>query len=454
LSLGGVGQWFTRHETWAEVARPWTTYLSRSSFMLQQGTFAADILYYYGEDNNISAMFRQAPADLPEGYLYDFASSDVVLNRLAVANGRLTTTTGMSYRLLVLDENARRMPLAVLRRIRDHVIAGASVVGPKPTESPSLMDDQAEYKRIADELWGSGSGQRTVGRGKVFAGGTAAAALGALQVVPDFEYSKPQPDSLLMFVHRRISDGEIYWVNNRRKRDETVEVTFRVTGKAPEVWHADTGVIEPASYTIANGRTIVRLGLNENDAVFVVFRKPATAPSRTVPEARQTELATLGGSWDVAFQANRGAPARITMDKLASWTENGDAGVKYFSGTATYRKNLQAPAEWFKAGAQIWLDLGAVANIAEVAVNGKPVDAIWRGPFRVNLTGALKAGSNTLEIKVTNVWVNRLIGDQQPGATRIAFSATQPYRADSPLLPSGLLGPVKVVTTTPGASKE
>jgi hypothetical protein len=454
LSLGGVGQWFTRHETWAEVARPWTTYLSRSSFMLQQGTFAADILYYYGEDNNISAMFRQAPADLPEGYLYDFASSDVVLNRLAVANGRLTTTTGMSYRLLVLDENARRMPLAVLRRIRDHVIAGASVVGPKPTESPSLMDDQAEYKCIADELWGSGSGQRTVGRGKVFAGGTAAAALGALQVVPDFEYSKPQPDSLLMFVHRRISDGEIYWVNNRRKRDETVEVTFRVTGKAPEVWHADTGVIEPASYTIANGRTIVRLGLNENDAVFVVFRKPATAPSRTVPEARQTELATLGGSWDVAFQANRGAPARITMDKLASWTENGDAGVKYFSGTATYRKNLQAPAEWFKAGAQIWLDLGAVANIAEVAVNGKPVDAIWRGPFRVNLTGALKAGSNTLEIKVTNVWVNRLIGDQQPGATRIAFSATQPYRTDSPLLPSGLLGPVKVVTTTPGASKE
>ena len=446
LSLGGVGQWFTRHETWAEVARPWTTYLSRSSFMLQQGTFAADILHYYGEDNNISAMFRQAPADLPDGYLYDFASSDVVLNRLTVANGRLTTTSGMSYRLLVLDENTRRMPLAVLRKIRDHVNAGAAIVGPKPTESPSLMDDQAEYGRIADELWGSGSGQRTVGKGTVFAGGTAAAALSAMQVVPDFEYSRPQPDTLLMFVHRRVSGGDIYWVNNRRKRDENVNVTFRVTGKAPEIWHADTGVIEPASYTTTNGRTIVPLRLNEHDAVFIVFRTPATAPSRTVPEARHTELATLEGPWDVAFQPNRGAPARITLDTLASWTENGDAGVKYFSGTATYKKILQAPAAWFKPGALIWLDLGAVANIAEVSVNGTPVDAVWRRPFRVNLTGALQAGSNTLEIKVTNVWVNRLIGDQQPGATRIAFAANQRYQADSPLLPSGLLGPVKVVS--------
>jgi hypothetical protein len=175
-------------------------------------------------------------------------------------------------------------------------------------------------------------------------------------------------------------------------------------------------------------------------------RTPATAPSRAVPEGRQSELATLEGPWEVAFQPNRGTPARITLDTLVSWTENADAGVECFSGAAAYKKALQAPAAWFNAGAQIWPDLGAVANIAEVAVNGKPVDAVWRRPFRVNLTGALRAGANTLEIKVTNVWVNRLIGDQQPGAARFAFSANQPYRADSPLLPSGLLGPVKVVS--------
>ena len=297
--------------------------------MLQQGVYGADILYYYGDDANITGLFNQAHPALPEGYPFDYANSDVVANRLTSTGGRLTTASGMSYRMLVLDRNTERnTPLHVLRRIRGYVHEGAVVVGPKPIASPSNSDDQAEFKRIADELWGSGSGERTVGKGRVFAGMTAADAVKALKIVPDFEYVKPKPDTLLMFVHRKVSDGEVYWVDNRHDRDEDVEVTFRVAGKAPELWHADTGVVEPASYRIVNGRTVVPLRLNGDDAVFVVFRKPASAPSRTVPEARQTELATIDGSWDVAFQPNRGAPAMVTLDKLASWTENADAGVK------------------------------------------------------------------------------------------------------------------------------
>jgi hypothetical protein len=446
LSLGGVGQWFTRHETWAEVATPWTTYLARSSYMLQQGEFGADLLYYYGEDANISGLFGQAPPALPEGYGFDYANSDVVANRLTISGNRLNTATGMSYRLLVLDKNAQRMPLAVLRKIRDYVNSGAAVVGPKPTESPSLMDDQTEYRRIADDLWGAGSGQRTVGKGMVFAGMSAAEAVKALQLPPDFEYTKPQSDTILMFVHRRVSDGEIYWVNNRRKRDENVEGTFRVADKTPEIWHADTGVIEPASYRTVNGRTVVPLRLNENDAIFIIFRKPATVPSRTVAEMKETQLAVVEGAWEVAFQPNRGAPAKTIFDKLASWTESSDAGIKYFSGIATYTKAIQASAGWFMSGEQIWLDLGDVQNIADVTVNGKQMAAVWRKPFRVNLTGAFKAGANTVEVKVTNVWVNRLIGDQQPDAQKITYTPQQPYRADSPLLPSGLLGPVRVVS--------
>ncbi len=446
LSLGGVGQWFTRHETWAEVAKPWTTYLARSSYMLQQGKFAADLLYYYGEDANVSGLFGQAPPALPEGFGFDYANSDVVANRLTASGNRLNTATGMSYRLLVLDKNARRMPLTVLRRIRDYVREGAAVAGPKPTESPSLMDDQIEYKSIADELWGEGTGERTVGKGKIFAGMSASEVISALKLLPDFEYAKPQPDTILMFVHRRVADGEIYWVNNRRKRDENMDCTFRVTGKAPEIWHADTGVIEPASYRIVNGRTIVPLRLNENDAVFVVFRKKATAPSRVIAPKKETQLAILEGAWEIAFQPDRGAPAKVTFNNLASWTENSDAGIKYFSGTAAYTKTIQAPTSWFKPGEQIWLDLGDVQNIAEVAVNGKKVAAVWRKPFRVNLTGTLKPGANTVEVKVTNVWVNRLIGDQQPGAQKITYTPQPPYRADSPLLTSGLLGPVKMVS--------
>jgi len=444
LGLGPFGQWFNRHETWAEQAKAWTAYLARSSYMLQQGKFVADIAYYYGEDSNITALFAGNPPPIPAGHNFDYINSDALLKQMTVAaNGAITTPSGMSYRLLALDPNSRHMPLAVLRKIRDMVAAGAAVAGPKPLDSPSLQDNQAEFQRTADLLWGGGGG-----KGKVFGSGTIADAMAALQVTPDFEYSKPQEDSELAFVHRKLADGDVYWVSQRKARSEDVEATFRVAGKAPELWRADTGAVEPASYRMVEGRTIVPLHLDPNDAVFVVFRKPAAAPSRNLPKAVETTLVTVEGSWDVAFQPNRGAPAKVTLPALVSWHEDADPGVKYFSGAGTYTKTVQASADWFKNGARLWLDLGNVKNIAEVAVNGKPLGILWKAPFRVDVTSALKPGANALEIKVTNLWVNRLIGDQQPDAsTKYTYTAVQFYRADSPLLPSGLIGPVQLVSS-------
>ena len=180
--------------------------------------------------------------------------------------------------------------------------------------------------------------------------------------------------------------------------------------------------------------------------MFVVFRKAAAAPSRTVPAPVETALATVEGAWEVSFQAERGAPAKITLDQLSSWHQNADAGVKYFSGAGTYTKSIQAPPEWFKAGTRLILDLGDTKNLAEVTVNGKPLGVLWKAPFEVDVTGALKPGANALQVKVTNLWVNRLIGDQQPDAARkYTYTTQQFYRADSPLLPSGLLGPVRIV---------
>jgi hypothetical protein len=446
LSLGPFGQWFTRHETWAEFAKPWTTYLARSSYMLQQGKFVADMIYYYGEDSNITALFGNKRPDLPAGYNFDYASSDVVLNQLAVTNGQLGTKSGMSYRLLAIDPNARQMPLAVLRKIRDLVNAGAIVVGPKPIDSPSLGDDQAEVKSIADELWNSGTGERSVGKGKVYAGQTVAEVLSALKIEPDFEYGKPQPDTMLLFVHRKLEDGELYWVNNRKNRSESLEATFRVAGKSPELWHADTGQIEQPNYQNANGRTSVSMHLEPNDAVFVVFRKETSETSRALPVPVERKVATVDGSWDVSFQPDRGAPAKITLPVLSSWSDSSDPGVKYFSGTGTYTKTIDASADWFKPGAQLWLDLGDVKNLAEVTVNGKPLGILWRPPFRIDVTGALKQGTNTVEIKVVNLWVNRLIGDQQPDAAKkYTWTALPFYKASSRLLPSGLLGPVQIL---------
>jgi hypothetical protein len=180
--------------------------------------------------------------------------------------------------------------------------------------------------------------------------------------------------------------------------------------------------------------------------VFVVFRKPAAASERTLPKIAEVAIGTVEGSWDVSFQANRGAPATITLDALSSWSDNADAGVKYFSGTATYTKAVQAPPSWFVKGVQLWLDLGDVQNLAEVSINGVPLGVLWKKPFRADMTDALKPGSNTIEVKVTNLWVNRMIGDRQPDAPK-QFTFTRPvvYKANSPLLPSGLLGPVRVV---------
>jgi hypothetical protein len=455
LGLGPFGQWFNRNETWAELAGPWVSYLARSSYLLQQGRFVADVFYFYGEDSNLTALFTNHAPDVPAGYNFDYVNADALVHRVMVKGGRLTTPSGMSYRVLALDPHSRLMSLPVLRKIRELVKAGAVVVGAKPAGTPSLSDDAAEFRAIADQLWGSSSGEHAYGKGKVYAGQTLADALAALHVAPDFAYTKPQSDTNLLFVHRQLPGGDLYFVDNRNNRAESVDATFRAQGKAPEIWHADTGQTEPASYRIAGGRTTVPLHLDSYEAVFVVFRQPTMEASRTLPSVVETPLATLLGAWEVSFQSDRGAPPKITLDRLTSWSENADPGVKYFSGKGTYTRTIQAPADWFKPGDRLWLDLGDVKNLAEVSVNGQPLGILWKAPFRIDVTGALKPGDNLLTVAVTDLWVNRLIGDQQPDAARKYTFTTQPfYRANSPLLPSGLLGPVQVVRaeTRPGGS--
>jgi len=444
LGLGPFGQWFTRNETWAEEAGPWVTYLARSSYLLQQGHFGADVLYFYGEDSNVTAIFANKSPDVPAGYGFDYVNADALIHKLAVKDGNITTESGMSYRVLALDPYSVHMSLPVLRSIRALVNQGAVVVGPKPVNTPSLADNADEFQRIADGLWGIGTTEQTVGKGKVYGGQTLADALASLKIEPDFHYTKPESDTNILFVHRRLPDGDLYYVDNRNDRDEQVEADFRVTGKAPELWHADTGMIEDAAYSISGGHTTVPLHLEPWGTVFVVFRKPAKADSRTLPQLMETRLDTIEGSWKVSFQPGRGAPPSTTLDKLASWSDNADTGVKYFSGVGTYTKTIQAPADWFKPGAHLWIDLGDVRNLADVTVNGKPLGIVWHIPYRVDVTSALKPGANELTIKVTNAWVNRLIGDQQPGAEKYTFTVIHPYKANSPLLPSGLIGPVQI----------
>ena len=446
LTLGPFGQWFNRNETWAEQAGPWIDYLARTSFLLQQGHFGADLIYFYGEDSNLTAIFANKSPDVPPGYGFDYINADALIHELNASDGRITTRSGMSYRLLGLDPYSRHMSLPVLRAIRKLVENGAVVAGPKPDNDPSLSDDQAEFNRLSNELFGDGTGVHKVGKGAVYAGQSLGNVFAALHVAPDFDYTRPESDARLLFVHRKLADGDLYFVDNRSDRAEQVDATFRVTGKAPELWHAETGATQPVSFNIADGRTTIPLKLEPWGSVFVVFRMPTKESSHTLPATTENQLATLDGPWKLAFQPDRGAPPSIMLDKLSSWSDNPDNGVKYFSGVGTYTRTIDVKADWLKGGSRLWIDLGDVKNLADVSVNGKSLGIVWHAPYRVDATAALKPGPNEISIKVTNSWVNRLIGDQQPdAAAKYTFTTVKPYKANSPLLPSGLLGPVTLL---------
>jgi hypothetical protein len=449
LGLGPFGQWFTRHETWAEQAGPWIDYLSRSCFMLQQGKFVADILYFYGEDNNITSLFGVNLPAIPEGYNYDFVNADALVNVLSVNNGSITTPGGTNYKILILDPNSRYMSLPVLRKIRDMVKSGAIVFGEKPLDTPSYSDSKDEFKSIANELWNNEKGERKAVAGKIIAGQSLRDELSTLNIKPDFSYTKPQADSRLLFVHRHLPDIDFYWVNNRNNRTEDLEATFRVSGKSAEIWHPETGKTEQASYSTEKGSTMVPLHLEANDAVFIVFRNKTSEKSRSVNMPKEKLIATIEGPWNISFQEKRGAPASATFEKLTPWNENSDPGIKYFSGTGTYTKIINVQPDWIKEGTRLWLDLGNVKELAEVNINGKSMGIVWKTPFRIDVTDALKQGENTFVIKVTDLWVNRLIGDKQPNVKEPITYTTMPfYRADSPLKTSGLLGPVTILSYT------
>jgi hypothetical protein len=469
LTLGPYGLWFNRNQTWAEEAKPWVTYLARCSYLLQQGHFYGDVAYFYGEEGPLTAVFGwKGIEDAPEGYGFDFVNSDVILHHLSFSDGRLVTPGGTSYRILYLGGRSQRITLPVLLQLKSLVAQGAAIVGNKPVDSPSLSDDEGQFHVVADELWGKTMAQgrsiRKVGKGRVYSGMTANEVLADLDLPRDFDYTKPETDSTLMFVHRRLSDGDVYFVDNRQDRAENTDATFRVEGKSPELWDAASGATRSVSYRTAGGRTTIPLHLDSYGTVFVVFRKPGAATSRQLPEPAETPAPNtedeLNRNWKVTFQQNPGGPENIGslprpagipesigFDRLTSWSDHSNPGVKYYSGTATYSKSIHIAADLIQPGVHLWLDLGDVENVADVFVNGKEMGILWKAPFKVDLTGALQSGDNRIEILVTNLWVNRMIGDQQPWALKkYTFTDFTPYKADSPLLPSGLLGPVRLTS--------
>jgi hypothetical protein len=459
----GVGQYFTRNETWAEQAKPWIDYLSRSSYLLQQGQGVSDIAVFYGEAGPVITAYHESFPAVPDGYRYDYVNGDVILNKLTARDGQLVTDSGMRYRAIFFGKGTERVSLPVLQKVQQLVEAGAVLIGQRPQGSPSLADDPAHVKAVLDTLW-PGTDVAHVGQGRVFPMPTVVAALQAIQLGPDFTYTKPQPDSKVLFIHRRLADGDLYFLSNRLDRSETITASYRVSGRVPEIWDPDTGLTHAASYHKVGERTEVTVPLDRFGSQFVVFRAPATQDGHVEPDAKWRTVTTLSGPWPVAFQSGRGAPPTARFSTLLDFRDVSDPGIRYFSGIATYTHDLTLERHDLTSGGRLWLDLGQVNDLAEVWINGQLAGTAWKPPYRVDVSAWVKSGHNRVEIRAVNLWVNRLIGDVQPGTTtKITFTQADgkvrpntpaaeeanqlrmPYAADAPLRPSGVIGPVSVL---------
>ncbi|WP_447728299.1 glycosyl hydrolase [Sphingomonas koreensis] len=728
MTMGPWGFHFDRTNTWFEHAGPWLTYAARCQHMLKRGNFVADILFFTGENSpvqvavhveepvaaTLSGARPRLPLEVPEGHDYDMCDAEVLLKRAKIADGRIVLPDGISYRVLVLPED-QRITRDLMARLREMVAQGMWLVGEPPRHSHGLTgypESDAEVQAMARELWGDLDGttrrERDFGKGRVIRGRSLREVLDSAEALPDFQTSGSAPDAAIRWIHRRDGDADIYFVANGNRRSEELVCTFRVAGKRPEIWDAETGEVSTAPvYEFAGGRVRMPLRLDPAGSCFVVFRAPAQAglatigkqggrtfaprvaatpmtdtpafdsftltgwikpetdlwpispeiasadQSPTVAAARAAAFARggsaerlgvsgasflldpppgealfgkghataalsagrnglilyehsgdgypavlalpvavagwthlalvydrgtpslflngkrvgigkhsdatvhaalgltvsrprhfegdtaglrfepgalaldaiarlasasvpppegppaftlasgkepalllwengrytagdrsidaagiaapepLSGPWQVAFPAGFGAPPSVTFDMLQSLHRHADPRVRYFSGTANYATVFIVPREAAGGGRRLWLDLGRVEVIASVRVNGRQLGTLWKPPFLIDVTDAVRVGENRLEIAVTNLWPNRLIGDEQlpeenaypvtafsatggidklpdwyregkpkPPGGRLTFSTWKHYAKDAPLLESGLLGPV------------
>jgi hypothetical protein len=440
----GVSAWFgndfNRKNTWFNQIDGFTDYLRRSDFMLQQGTYVADVAYFIGED--APKMRGIEDPKLPKGYSFDYINAEILMNRAHVENGCLALESGMKYRLLVLP-NQKSMRPELLKKIGELVKAGLAVYGSAPEYSPSLQNyplADKEVQRIGSELF---AGDK-YGNGKVFHRGTdIRQALYELGVNPDFSTSQES----VLFIHRSMPESEIYYLSNQTGNKQSFEAQFRVANDLqPELWNPLTGEIRELYQFKSHSKGIsLPIELDEYESSFIVFKKGSRTPENKENYPKPQTLLTLHAPWNLDFETDalhRGPAQTVVFNQLQDLAENSDPEIKYYSGDITYSTvfNINNLPK-----SEIHLDLGKVMVMAKVMLNGRYIGCVWTAPYSLNITDFVKEGENRLVVTVVNNWQNRLIGDLQlPEAQRPTWTLVNHFKATTPLQSSGLLGPVEV----------
>lgn len=513
--------------TWWNQAEDFISYLNRSSFLLQQGVFVADVLYYYGDDVPNFVFLKEEYPELKFGYDWDKCSRDVVLNRLSVQDKKIVLPDGMKYSLMVV-EPGQAIDVEVLRKIEALVKAGMTLIAARPEKSTGLKGypgSDEEVAAIAGRLWGKIDGtiitENAVGQGRVISGQDVNDVLLRMDVKPDLAFASPDNETALDYIHRRTDEADIYFVVNRYARKgindfkyryltdlpdrfEQVECRFRVSGKTPHIWNPQTGETRPASvYFEEDGQTVVPLHLEPEGSVFVVFTgeaqenhivgiekdgqpvfpgnqlaadkrslfafeksdgkwtmtardngtytlRWADGGTQTVKVNAETEILPVSGAWRVRFDPEWGGPESIEFNELKSWTTFPDDGIKYYSGSAVYEKSFSVRKKSLKRK-KVVLDLGNLHEMAVVKLNDHTFNLCWAPPYELDITDFVQAGDNHLEIEITNLWPNRLIGDgklpPEERMTRTNINKFEAENAGTLIRESGLLGPVTLKLT-------
>lgn len=442
---GRYGTHFGRLNSWWPLAKGWTDYLSRCQFLLQVGAPVSDVLFVVPdqlklEERNLSVPWTGS------GLRGDYLAVSQILSS-NVQDGLVKTGGTTAYRAMVLP-GACRVSLAQLRHLAELRKEGATIYGPFNPLPAGLLDvDNFEWQRVAADF------------------GNLPAPPSGWGITPDF-----QSEEDLLFLHRTAPGYDIYFVSNPHPREVRTELRFRATAPSVEFWDPLNGRVASLSGTPVEGGTLVRHTFAPSGSGFFVFAANPAKLSAPPASVGAEQTLRVGGEWKVVFQAGRGAPEQaMTWRELISWPEHPDSGVRFFSGVATYATTLQMPEK----PARAVLDLGAVFDMAEVIVNGKSAAILWTPPFEVEIGSLLEEGSNSLEIRVANRWINRLVGDEQlppdakysgkevsmlsrgalmefpswwqtqnPQRERITFATWKHYDGSEELTPSGLLGPV------------
>jgi len=505
MTLDGVGSYFQRDQTWWKPGKAWVDYCQRVQFQLQKGKPVIDLAVFIGEDLPSRSVLpdRLVPfipnffgkerleseairlknegqpsikipkevsstknsTDLSQwvnamnGYQYDSFNADVLLNNAKVVNGKVVFSNSIEYGALLFPGSHKMAPnkmisLAVVEKILELVKEGATVfIDEKPTLQPGIQSE-AEHKNwqnTIDEIWNNKSNATSwkIGKGTIVKLPYLGNDFNEIGIQQDVFFPKLNrvESETIAWTHRKSETEDVYFLSNQKEQKRQFEASFRVTGRTPEWYNPVTDKTTTlANWKIENGRTIVLINLEANESGFVIFKDET---KEVLAQGNQKgiefeSVQTLDENWELRFDPEFKGPKEVVkINKLFDWSTSENNNVKYYSGTATYQKEVVWKG---KAGDKTWLDLGAIANIAEVSINGKDCGTLWTYPYKVVISDALKKGKNTIIIKITNTWANRLIGDQKLSKEERLTWTTAPFRLEgNPLLKAGLLGPVTIV---------